>query len=116
MWECPGVYSFWVNVSVILSDIIETKIPCLPHILLLNDDTSLSLTLHRKRVLFADLTAAKKMLVMRWKPPHRLSIHQWKLSLYEVLTLEASSARAQRAKIENIQNLLIAAQKVKLLL
>lgn len=69
-----------------------------------------------KRVLPAGLTATKKMLVMRWKPPHELSIYQWKLSFYEVLILEASSAHAQRARIENIQKFQIAAQTVRLFL
>lgn len=65
-----------------------------------------------KRGLLAGLTAAKTMLVMRWKLHYELSIYQWKLSFYEVLTLEASSARAQSAKIENIQTLQIVAQTV----
>ena len=116
MWECPGVSTFWAAVASFLSDIIELDVPCLPHILLLNDDSSLNITLHKKRIFLAGLTAAKKNLVMRWKPPHNLSIHRWKISFYEVLKLEASSARAQGANTESIQTLFAAAQKVKSLL
>ncbi len=115
MWECPGVFSLWLSISNILSCLIQTNIPCLPHILLLNDDTSLHLNFYRKRVLFAGLTAAKKMLIKRWKPPHVLNLSLWKVSLHEVLLLEISSARAQMAKTEAIQNLEAAADKVKAL-
>ena len=112
MWECPEVLIFWRLVSKVLSQTIDITIPCLPHILLLNDDSSLNLTLSMKRVFLTGLTAAKKMLVIRWKPPHKLNIYQWKQSFYELLKLEASSARAQRAHTENIQAYLIAAEKV----
>ena len=115
MWECPGVFSFWFNISDILSHLLQTDIPCLPHILLLNDDSPLNLNFHKKRVLFAGLTAAKKMLIKRWKPPHTLNMSLWKILFYEILLLEISSARAQRAKAEAIENLESAADKVKVL-
>lgn len=69
-----------------------------------------------KRVLLVGLTAAKKLLVKRWKLPHKLNVYQWLLSFYELLTLEASSAQAQGAKRENIDILQRSAQKVKSLL
>ena len=105
--------TFWAAVASFLSDIIELEVPCLPHILLLNDDSTLNIISHKKRIFLAGLTAAKKMLVMRWKSPHNLNIHRWKTSFYEVLRLEASSARAQGANTESIQIILTAAQKVK---
>ena len=97
-----------------LSLLFNSNIPCLPHILLLNN-TFLNLTFHKKRVLFAGLTAAKKMLTKRWKPLHVLNVYLWKLSFYEALSLEISSACAQRAKTEAIQNLESVFERVRAL-
>lgn len=92
MWEYSVVHLFWVNVSIILSDIIEMNILFFfSTFSLFKDSTSLNLTLHMKRILLADLTAANKLLVMRWKPPHKLGICQRKLSFYEFLSLELRS-------------------------
>lgn len=111
-WECSGVRSFWVQIAQVLSDIIGSKIPCLPNVMLLNDDSSLNI-LGKKNILFAGLTAAKKILVMRWKPPHVLFLDQWMSLFHSILILETSIARANGAKRETIEALTAAAELVK---
>lgn len=51
-------------------------ISCLQHILLRNDDSTIALPFYQKKVFLSGVTAAKKTLVSRWKPPHTL-IHKW---------------------------------------
>lgn len=49
----------------ILSDITD-----LPNIVLLNDDSCLNLLRYQRKVLFARLIAAKKVLITGWILPH----------------------------------------------
>ena len=73
----------------------------------------LSIPANQKRVFFAGVTAAKKILVSRWKPPHSLSLKKWKISFLNVLELEASIARTNGAKRQSIDALTVAADKIK---
>ena len=101
VYECTAVRMFRKQVIDIVSEIIGVHIPCLPNIVLLNDDSSLDLQTHQKRVLFAGLTAAKKSIVIRWKPPHTLFIKQWISSFHELLISELPIASANRAEGEH---------------
>lgn len=92
MWQCSDVEFFWSQVAFRMGDIIGTSIPCNPIILLLNDDSQLLLNFSQRRLLFLGLTAAKKMLIQRWKPAHSFHISQWTALLYDILTLELSIA------------------------
>ena len=112
-WECPRVQIFWSKVARVLSELFEIQVPCLPQILLLNDDSTLSLPGTQKKVFFAGVTAAKKILVCRWKPPHSLSVKRWKLSFLNVLGLELSIARTNGAKRQSIDALMHAIEMVK---
>ena len=88
--------------STRLSVILGVDIPCSPIILLLNDFTELVLTMRQRRWLLLGLTAAKKMIAQRWKPPHTLSYQQWVSSTIDLAGLEMSVARMHGAKTENI--------------
>ncbi len=82
-------------VSSSISDgryIYGISVPCSLIILLLNDDSQLLLYFSQRRYLFLGLTAAKKMLIQRWKPPHSLHITQWIALLYDIITSELSIA------------------------
>lgn len=103
MWECPLVNTFWSQISMLLSNILEISIPCVPNILLLNDDSSLNLTFIQRRLMLAGLTAAKRILVMRWKPPHCLSLSKWHLGFLDVLSLELSIARLKNVNETSIK-------------
>ncbi len=63
---------FRSRVALLLSDVTGTSIPSLPNVLLLNDDSVINVTKSQR-----SLTAAKKLLVLMWKPPHKLQISQW---------------------------------------
>ena len=112
VYECTAVRTFWKQVIDIVSEIIGVHIPCLPNIVLLNDDSSLDLQNHQKRVLFAGLTAAKKIIVIRWKPPHTLFIKQWISSFHDLLISELSIASANKAKGETLEAIKRAADLV----
>ena len=115
-WECPAVTSFWKLVSSTMSELLEVDIPCSPGILLLNDTSLLNLSSTRTHILLAGLTAAKKMLALRWKPPHTLTRAQWLQTFLSTLYMEMSVARMHGASQKTIQTWASAAAKVKDLL
>ena len=83
-WECPNVFAFWRHICSTLNDMLAVNIPLSPTLLLLNDDSTLELTLQQRRILWASLTAAKKILVLLWQPPHTLSWQQWANSFLDI--------------------------------
>lgn len=87
------VKSFWEQVSNYLSTVLQINIPCSLKMMLLNDNDVLMLNSYQRRFWLAGSTAAKKMLVLRWQPPHTPSLNQWKQSLADIVLLELSTAR-----------------------
>ena len=81
-------------------------------VLLLND-LSAFLPECQKCVILAGLTAAKKMIVVRWKPPHTLTIRQWVLTFLDVTYMELSTARINEAKEANVNMWLTMAEALK---
>ena len=116
VWECPNVFSFWKMVATKLSELLDVEIPPSPAVLLLNDDSKLQLNKTRTRVFFAGLTAAKKMVATRWKPPHVLTFRQWALTFLDIIYLEWSTARLHGAKEENVNIWSFAAEIIKQML
>ena len=51
----------------------------------------------------AGLTAAKKIVAMRWKPPHSLNKQYWVLTFIDVVYLELSTARIHGAREDTIR-------------
>lgn len=97
LWDCPDVQKFWDRVLDVLYKASRICIPKDPVILLLNDNSQFPLCEKVRKFWLAAMTAAKKSLVQRWKPPHDLSIKHWLHSLLEILYLELSSARTNHA-------------------
>ena len=89
---------FWRTVTEVLSSIVSVRVPVSMPVLLLNDFTCLPMSKHLKCMVLAGLTAAKKMLAIRWKPPHDLSKRQWLLSFLDVIYMELSTSRINGAK------------------
>ncbi|TKS65406.1 hypothetical protein D9C73_027939 [Collichthys lucidus] len=56
-----------------------------------------------RRILWAGLTAAKKMLALRWQPPHSLAWQQWANSFLEIVLMEWSVARMHGASHKTLQ-------------
>ena len=113
MWECPDVNAFWARVSQVLSEVMGTHVPLLPNVLMLNDDSAIGFTIPKRRLFLLGLTAAKKLLVQRWKPPHKLEPRQWILTLMDIITLELSIARSNGAKENILDTLSTALEKLK---
>ena len=98
VWECPGISEFWGKVIRTLSDLMGVQLPMDPYIHLLNDDSNLSLTEKSRKIWLSGLTAAKKIIAQRWKPPHDLSKTHWLRSFLDIAYLELSSARINLAQ------------------
>lgn len=62
----------------------------------------LGLRKDQENILLAGLTAAKKIIAVRWKHPHCLSHRQWVLTFIDIAYLELSTARIHNAKEETI--------------
>ena len=92
VWQCPEVNRFCENVSSVMSDIMGRDVPHSKHLLLLNDTSSLELTINDKSFLLAGLTAAKRMVACSWKPPHALLVREWLSSYQDIAQLELSTA------------------------
>ena len=101
-WDCPEVNRFWWKVTGILSTLMDKTIPCSQPLLLLNDTSTIKLSINDRRILLAGLTAAKKLIVCRWKPPHLLSVKEWLRSYREIAQLELSTSRLRHVNSENI--------------
>lgn len=97
-WECPPVNSFWKLVAANLSAMFETAVSHSPVTLILNDLSNARPTLLKKRAILAGLTAAKKLVALRWKPLHSFSRRVWLLMYQDIVYLELSTARMHGAK------------------
>lgn len=90
-WECTLVPEFQKMVAFNLSKLFKIRLPCSLATLILNDLSRLGLTLDKRRVFLAGLTAAKKLVATRWKPPHSLSFRAWVLTYLDIVYLELCS-------------------------
>ncbi len=116
MWDCPPVAQFWADVASTLSDLVSVSVPASVPVMILNDLSELNITRLNKCILLAGLTAAKKMIVTRWKPSQVLNIRQWILTFLDVVYLELSTARIHRATEKNVYSWSKAAELLKNLL
>ena len=103
MWECPSAQAFWGRVSKVLSELLGTVITCNPILLLLNNDSQINITGKQRKLLLSGLTAAKKLLVQRWLPPHDLSTRKWLIYFHDTVLLELSSAQINNAKPSTLE-------------
>ena len=91
IWDCPPARLFWNKVASKLSTLTDVTVPVTVKTLILNDLSTLKLSKIQKRAVFAGLTAAKKMIATRWKPPHSMSIKPfpfWTLYTWNCQQLE----------------------------
>ncbi len=97
MWECPTVHAFWREVAGSLSELFQLEINSTPQSMLLDNDSDLQLGPAQRQVWLSASTVAKRMMAVRWKPPHSLSIPQWIQSLVVTLAMELAAARVGRS-------------------
>ena len=96
-----------------MSDLLSVTIPVTVSFLLLNDFAKLNITKLKIRIALAGLTAAKKMVAVRWKPPHSLIVRHWLLNFLDVIYLELSTALINKATETNLNNWHSAANSLK---
>lgn len=112
-WDCPPVQTFWNNVASKHSGLTHETVPVTLCVLILDDLSVLNISKLKKRIVFAGLTAAKKMIVTRWKPPHSLSTQSWVLSFLDVIYMELSTARINGANEATLNTWRSAAESLK---
>ena len=81
------VFEFWEKVIKTLTDLLGEQFPMDPYIHLLNDDSTLGLTVKARKACLAGLTAAQKIIVQRWKPPHDISKTHWLRAFLDIAYL-----------------------------
>ena len=97
MWDCPPVAQFWNVVASTLQDLVGEPVPVTVPVLILNDLSALNAPRLNKHIILAGLTAAKKLVVTRWKPSQTLGLRQWILTFLDVVYMELSTARIHGA-------------------
>lgn len=102
VWECPRVFDLWRGVIFTLEELTGVQLPMDLAVHLLNDDSLLSLTEKTRKIWLAGLTAAKKIVVQRWKHPHVISNIHWTRCFLDIAYLELSSARINKARARTI--------------
>ncbi len=112
-WDCPPVAWFWNVVASQLSVIFSLVMPVSATVLLLNDLSQLPTTKQQKIVILAGLTAAKKLVALRWKHPGKLNLSNWILAFLDVIYLEISTAHVNGVKESNIVLWVLAAESLK---
>ena len=113
VWECKPVADFWKQVASAISLLTAKNIPVNPQTLILDNLSSINASLGQRRVILAGLTAAKKLIAVRWKPPHTLDISHWYTTLLDIIYLEISTARIHNAKQKNISFWYAVAEEIK---
>ena len=93
----------WSQVTKYLSKILNKVVPCCPVLCLSNDNSQFPMSIHDKRIWISG-HAAKEMLVVRWKPPHTLSLDHWWHLLLDILTLELLVAQSHGATDKTLKS------------
>lgn len=101
-WECPIISIFWKYVIEMLSKFLDTTLVLDPCFCLLNDDSSLDLSLREKRLVFAGFTAAKKTIFQLWFKPDISAKCYWIRSLLDIASLEETTARLNNASLSTV--------------
>lgn len=108
-WDCPQTVSGHCCMHI---DLIDDTVPVAIHVLILNNLSNFNISKPKKRVILAGLTAAKKLIATRWKPPHSLTTHSWILSFLDVIYMELSTAfnentlNTWRSTADSLKNML----------
>ena len=97
----------------VLSELLGTAITRNPILLLLNNDSQLYLSEKQRKLLLSGPTAAKKLLVQRWLPPHNLSTRKWLIYFHDIVLLELSTAWINNAKAPTLEVWSGAAAQIK---
>lgn len=102
-WECSVINHFWTQVCRDLEELIDRKITPDPCLCLLNDVSSLNLGTVDKRILFSGFTAAKKSIITLWWDTKADISRLWLLNMQQIVTMECSLARFNKAKPRMVQ-------------
>ena len=84
-WYCEHVAHFWKMVTSTVSEFLGRDLPCTPTATLLN-----IFQFPKSEIALSGLTAAKKILAQRWKPPHTLTRLHWLNTFLDVTVSEMS--------------------------
>ncbi len=100
--ECSALSLFWSPLAHDIPFLLEKDGVLMPDLFFLNNFSELALSPQQRNLLLAALTAAKKMLVSRWVPPHLMTRRVWGLSLLGIVSI-LSVARIHGAKTKTLK-------------
>lgn len=112
-WDCSALKPFWRQLANDVSILLDKDITLTSNLFFLSDFSALELSLFQKNLLLAAFTAAKKLLVSRWNPPHLMCRHMWALSLLDIISMELSTARIHGARSRTLTRWSAAFDQVK---
>ncbi len=72
------------------------------HVYFLDGCSGLALSPQQRNLLLVALTAAGRVLVSRWVPPHLVTGRLWGLSLLSIVSVELSAARVHGAEARTL--------------
>ncbi len=101
--ECSALSLFWSQLAHVISFLLERDVDLTPDLFFLNNFSELALSLQQRNLLLAALTAAKKMLVSLWVPPHSVTRRVWGLSLLDIVSMELSTACIHGEKTQTLK-------------
>lgn len=102
-WECPDIYKFWLHVNSVLADILDIFYVPNPGFCLLNDSSGINLKQIQLRMVFSGFTSAKKTILKNWFFPDMCMKSLWIHSLVNIVNLEHTTARLNKARPETVQ-------------
>lgn len=90
-WEWEALYSFWIKVFIIISQIIDQSLTADPVLALLSIENNRNARVSHKMLVFLLLAVARTPIASQWKfcaPPliDYWFYRVWDLGLFELLT------------------------------
>lgn len=101
------------NTEAILSDLTHEMVSVNIRFLIFGDLSVPNVPKFEKLIIFARLTAAKRMITTRWKPPHSLATQLWVLSFLDVIYMELLTAQINSANESTLKTWRSAAESLK---
>lgn len=74
-WYCRGIADFWVQVTEMLTEVVQERVPCAPEVCLLGCVTSLKPC--NRRLVAVSTLLAKRAVAIHWGARTRPTIGKW---------------------------------------
>ncbi len=102
--ECPSLSPFWTQLPQDLSYLLCTEICLTPRNFFMNYFWDFTLSVQRRCLLLAALTAAKQLQVNRWNPPHIMDRRTWTVYFLDIILMELSTFRIRGFNVKTVNS------------